>query len=324
MECGLTSLTQPPVAREAIAEELKCPICTSGQVDHWARAKDVEYYTSLDRFNYYRCDACDVLFLHPLPMGRLSEIYPSNYYSYAQAKSALIHRLKSFLDRHHLRSLLTRIPGSDLRVLDIGGGTGQVLDQVRAADPRVKFTQIIDLDERAEQAARAAGHDYVRGRIEETSALGEFDLILMLNLIEHVEDPVKVLAKAGSLLKASGKILIKTPNFDSLDARWFRHRAWGGYHCPRHWTLFTARSFRQAVDSAGLVTDRISFTQGAPFWAISVFEMLRSGGLVSASRDRPAPFHPIIPLLQAIFAAFDFARAPFAQTSQMFVEVRRG
>jgi len=313
-------------SRNYLAPELeppRCPLCTSGQVGLWTRARDIEYYTSSDWFNYYCCDSCEVLFLHPLPIERLAEIYPPTYYAYVQAERSLVQRIKSRLDKHRLRTVLAGIAGSDLAVLDIGGGTGQILNQVRDADQRVRFTQIVDLDSGAEHIARSAGHEYARCRIEEFSSNRDFDLILMLNLIEHVEDPVSVLSKAGSMLSSRGRMLVKTPNFDSLDARLFRHRSWGGYHCPRHWTLFTARSFERAALASGLRVSSLSYTQGAPFWAISVFEALRGAGFAQASADAPAPFHPIIPFLQGCFAAFDLARETFSRTSQIFAELSR-
>jgi SAM-dependent methyltransferase len=303
------------------ADRPPCPLCKSPDVQFWTRAKDVEYFTSTTWFNYFCCASCDILFLHPLPLDQLSQIYPSNYYAYIQAGGAIVKKIKSCLDRNKLRRVLKHIPGRELKVLDIGGGTGDLLNQVRLADTRVRFTQIVDLDARAEELARAAGHEYSRCRIEDFQSNYSFDLILLLNLIEHVENPVDVLQKAGSMLAPDGRILIKTPNFDSIDARLFRHRSWGGYHCPRHWILFTAGSLRNAAVAARLKVDRVSYTQGAPFWAISIFELLRRSGVLTASRTAPAPYHFTIPILQGIFAALDFARRPLSRTSQMFAEM---
>jgi SAM-dependent methyltransferase len=302
-----------------------CPLCVrDGHIRHWARAQDVEYYTSRDWYDYYRCEYCDVLFLHPLPANRLREIYPANYYSYVSGKRSWINAAKRLSDRNRLGQILRRIHGDTLQVLDVGGGTGGTLDILRQVDKRVGITEVVDLDEGAEAAARAAGHGYVRCRFEDFSGSRRYDLILLLNLIEHVKDPVAVLTKARTLLAPGGRILVKTPNVDSIDARLFRQRSWGGYHCPRHWTLFTPESFSEAAKTAGLEVIRVSFTQGAPFWAISIFERLRQAGWVKGSADAPAPFHPIIPVLQAIFAAADMVRAPFSRTSQIFVEMCAG
>ena len=112
---------------------------------------------------------------------------------------------------------------------------------------------------------------------------------------------------------------MKTPNHDSWDARLFRHSSWGGYHCPRHWVIFTPESFALAAEKAGLGVVDVALTQGAPFWSVSVLEMFRRWGLVAVSAERPAIYHPIMPLLQAAGAAFDFARKPFSRLSQMIV-----
>jgi len=125
------------------------------------------------------------------------------------------------------------------------------------------------------------------------------------------------LKKAGELLAPGGRIYLKTPNFRALDARLFKDRNWGGYHCPRHFVLFSRDSVTLAASKAGLAVNDFSYTQGAPFWSVSILEMLRGWGLVSVSANRPAIYHPLMPFLQAASAAFDFARAPYARLSQM-------
>jgi len=141
----------------------------------------------------------------------------------------------------------------------------------------------------------------------------------MLNLIEHVADPVGVLRKARGLLAPGGRIYIKTPNFRALDALLFRHRSWGGYHCPRHFVLFSRKSFAAAAIAADLAIRRFAYTQGAPFWSVSILDILRRCGLAEVSAARPAIYHPAMPLLQAAAALFDFARRPFSRLSQMVV-----
>ena len=110
---------------------------------------------------------------------------------------------------------------------------------------------------------------YFLGRIEEYQPDTEFDLILALNLIEHVANPLEVMTKLKDCLSTPGMVLVKTPNIDSLDHRLFRHKNWGGYHCPRHWTLFDRESFLNLASEAGLRVTYFAYTQGAPFWAWS-------------------------------------------------------
>ena len=114
-------------------------------------------------------------------------------------------------------------------------------------------------------------------------------------------------------------VLIKTPNIDSLDYRWFQHRNWGGFHCPRHWVLFQRESFLSLATKAGLSVSRFAYTQGAPFWAVSVLAALQERQLIRLGANRPAYQHPLYRVLTLLFAAFDFLRRPLAKTSQMFV-----
>ncbi len=295
-----------------------CPCCGSTNSEEWTKATDREYRTTNEEFTLYRCSECLSIFLHPVPVHRLSEIYPSNYYSFADQKKSFIADIKTWLDKRFFRSLTGKFTSQSLSALDIGGGVGWELNVMQSADTRVQNTMIVDLDPDAAEGAKKNGHGYFCGRIEEYSTVQKFDIILMLNLIEHVEFPLEVLSKARELLSDNGIIVIKTPNCDAWDARLFKYKNWGGFHCPRHWTLFTKESFELCAKKAGLNAKEFSYTQGAPFWATSTLFFLENMGLVSITRERPVVYHPLYAPLTGLFAGFDFARGLFAKTSQMF------
>jgi 2-polyprenyl-3-methyl-5-hydroxy-6-metoxy-1,4-benzoquinol methylase len=299
-----------------------CPVC-GGAGALYAVARDTEYFTSDRSFAYAHCASCDVLYVDPMLKDRLGEIYPPNYYSFQAADGrTAVTAVKEWLDARAFRALLRSIPGEGLATLDVGGGTGNLSSLMRKIDRRVIRTQIVDIDPAAKAAAEGAGHGYFCGGFEDFDATDRYDVILMLNLIEHVADPVGMLAKARSLMSKRGLLYIKTPNFRSLDARLFRHRNWGGYHCPRHFVLFNKASFVAACTRAGLAVVEFGYTQGAPFWTHSLLNLLREHGLVTISAERPGIYHPLTPVLQIATAAFDFARKPFAPLSQMIVTLR--
>ncbi len=300
-----------------------CLACGAKDLVVWAEAVDAEYHSVPERFTYWQCLACGCLSIDPCPVGRLAEIYPSSYYSFSRHAASLLERVKRALDRRLLRSVLRGCPADALAVLDVGGGTGWMLDEARRADLRVRDTVVVDIDGTARAAAEAAGHRFFAGGIEEFPVTERFDLVLMLNIIEHVQDPVAVLRSAGQRLKAGGRILLKTPNYDSLDARLFRRSYWGGLHCPRHWVLFTPDALRSAAARAGLEVQRLELTQGAPFWAWSVLDALERRGWILVSTRRPMHRHPLAPLLLSLFGVVDLLRRPFMTTSQMFLVLAR-
>jgi SAM-dependent methyltransferase len=294
-----------------------CPACASANSLPYGRYRDEEYVTSTDSFDYWQCGACGTVYLYPLPVARLAEIYPSNYYSFRSGGMNPVLWIKERLDAVYLRRVLRGITADELAVLDVGGGAGRMLDLVRSLDRRVRFTQVVDLDPAAGEAARAAGHTYECRRIEEFASPRRFHLVLMLNLIEHVAAPREVLANIASFLAPRGLIVVKTPNLDATDARIFRPSYWAGLHVPRHWTVFTRESFDRMLGRTGLEVRRFDYTQGAPFWAASVLAAWRRRGWASISPQRPVVYHPMFAPLSAIFAAIDLARAPWARTSQM-------
>lgn len=287
----------------------------------YARATDIEYFTTPRTFDYYHCQDCDILFIAPMLSDQLSTIYPPSYYAFDEKSQATIAwKVKRWLDKRLMRGVTSRIRGADnLSILDIGGGTGWMAAAARTADSRVARTLVVDMDPQAETRARSGGHDFYCGRIEDFASKEKFDLILMLNLIEHVPDPDQIIRASAKLLSPRGRILIQTPNFRSLDAFLFRYRSWGGYHCPRHFVLFSKSSLSQLLVRNELAVEKIRYTQGAAFWATSIMHELAQRGIISAGPNRYYHMHPASPILQIFFAAFDFIRRPFSKTSQMVV-----
>jgi 2-polyprenyl-3-methyl-5-hydroxy-6-metoxy-1,4-benzoquinol methylase len=300
----------------------ECLACGSQSVSHWATARDIEYYAVPDSFDYVACADCRSLSIVDPPVARLAEIYPANYYSFSETGQSPIERVKQWLDRRQFARLFSTVKGSSLSALDVGGGAGWLLTLAKAVEPRLAETLVVDLDAAAEARARAAGHDFFLGPVETFESTKKFDVIFMLNLIEHVADPVAVLTKMRSLLAPDGVIFLKTPNYDSLDARLFRNQSWGGLHCPRHWVIFTPESFTRAASAADLTVVKLELTQGAPFWTVSALSWLARHGLVRIDAKRPAVEHPLFGPLSAAFAAFDMIRGRAMRTSQMFVTLR--
>jgi SAM-dependent methyltransferase len=300
-----------------------CLSCGSTKLENFSKATDVEYFTTDDIFNYNRCLSCDTLSIDPIPSDQLSLIYPKNYYSFQTQKAGFLLKVKIYLDGLLFKKILSQLKENTINALDIGGGAGWMLDVLMSCDPRISKRQVVDIDAQAKSLAEQKGHSYFCGKFEDFKYVEKFNLILMLNLIEHVENPKEILKKAYDCLEKDGFVLIKTPNFKSLDANLFRHNNWGGYHCPRHWVLFSMDSFESLAKSIGFSIDKKSYTQGSPFWAWSTLHLLQRGGLVTVSADKPAFQHSLIPFLMLFFAVFDFLRMPFFKTSQMIFVLKK-
>ena len=297
---------------------LPCVNCSSTDTGFYAEAKDVEYFTSTKFFKYHHCNNCDVLFIDPMPVDELQIIYPSNYYSFTTDNKGFSFKIKNYLDKLFFKKLLKQIHAPSLDVLDIGGGTGWLLDTIKNLDERVAHTQIVDIDKLAEVAAIKNGHQYFCGTVETFETEKKYHVILLLNLIEHVANPELVLAKANQLLAPGGLVIVKTPNYKSWDARLFKNQHWGGYHCPRHWVIFNEQSFENLAIKCNFTIRQFNYTQGAPFWTVSILHYLHRNRWIKASVEKPLIYHPFFGFISIITAALDFLRKPFAPLSQMF------
>lgn len=127
-----------------------------------------------------------------------------------------------------LRGTLAGTP----RLLDCGAATGYLMEEAAAAGMEPYGVELSEFG--AGQIAEKFGADRAfRGPFEEASFAGVdrdfFDVITMVDFIEHVRDPAAILTKAYRLLKPGGRILLLTPNAASLSRklmglRWLHYK----------------------------------------------------------------------------------------------------
>jgi 2-polyprenyl-3-methyl-5-hydroxy-6-metoxy-1,4-benzoquinol methylase len=201
-------------------------------------------------YNIIKCTNCDILYISPIPLD-LSKIYPDNYYSYSKGNQGIIYKIKNLIDILFYKRLLKIInKRDDISILDIGGGNGSILNIFKKITKKVCKTKIIDISESSKKEAEEHGHTFCCGRVEEYFSEEKFDIILLLNLIEHLPNPLDILSKCKNLLNDDGIIVIQTPNYESLDCKLFRNFNWAGFHTPRHFILFNEKSIKKNITIA--------------------------------------------------------------------------
>jgi 2-polyprenyl-3-methyl-5-hydroxy-6-metoxy-1,4-benzoquinol methylase len=132
-------------------------------------------------------------------------------------------------------------------VLDVGCGVGLLLDEARRLGWR---TQGVELSDWGVRRARHAGLEVFQGTIEEAGfAPGSFDAVFMIDVLEHLADPVRTLAKVSQVLRPGGVLCLVTPNAASAAARVLGSRWWG--MLPGHVVLFPHRRLCELLGIMG-------------------------------------------------------------------------
>jgi len=257
---------------------INCPVCESKNVIFYNESRDIEYFSSSKLYRYYSCKSCDVIFLLN-PPSDISKIYPKSYYSFNESNNNLyffFNAIKNYLENQMFKKILKKIKKKKIYCLDIGGASGWISKNLVQADQRIKKITIVDIvSPNIMNTNQNPKIDFVKSKIENFKTKKKYDFVLLLNLIEHVPNPDLVLAKIRNMLNPNGICLIKTPNHRSLNNLIFKNLYWGGLHCPRHFVIFSFKSFLSICKKSKLAIVDYKFTQGFPQWHASFIGSLR-------------------------------------------------
>lgn len=251
----------PPVGRAWSGEV--CPQCgADGAVMH-DRLTDKLFGTP-GEFQLDRCSSrrCGLAWLHAMPAEEDVGAFYDSYYTHEEPApvrvagelSAVrrwfaavwplgIHRRR----RDWLRGLC--LPDAGGVVLEVGTGSGRNLNALRERGWRVVGQDIDPVS--AGAAAARFGIEVHAGPIAELPAeLGHFDAVLLHHVVEHLREPERDLRRCRDLLADGGRLVVMTPNIDSVGHRLLRRR-WRGLEPPRHLFLYNPSTMRELLRRAG-------------------------------------------------------------------------
>ena len=156
-------------------------------------------------------------------------------------------------------------PGS--RVLDVGCGTGALSVVMRD----VCHATVFGVEPDSSRAARTAerGIEVHAGVLtpELHRRIGEFDIAVYADVLEHLSDPLHELQTVAPFVKPGGLVIVSVPNvahwsvrLDLLRGR-FRYAEYGIMDAT-HLRWFTEETIRQLMVQAGIEVVRVQQTAG--------------------------------------------------------------
>jgi 2-polyprenyl-3-methyl-5-hydroxy-6-metoxy-1,4-benzoquinol methylase len=171
----------------------------------------------------------------------------------AIAQRAFVHSYANY-QTNSRTEMLDLLPASVTTLLDVGGGEGGF----GAAFVRARGGRAVLVEMNPEAAALAAAHGLeVRctsfATLDETEA---YDCVALLEVLEHLADPLAALQKAHRLLRAGGCVLLSVPNVghwsvvrDLLEGEFYYQPV--GILCNTHLRFFTRPGLERLLGDAG-------------------------------------------------------------------------
>ncbi len=105
-------------------------------------------------------------------------------------------------------------PAANARILDIGCGEGKFLDVAREAG---MTTAGVEISQTAARQAAEKGHQVYRQSIAGAAfARDEFDVAVMWDILEHLDQPRRALRNVAEALRPGGKLVVLTPMMRSI------------------------------------------------------------------------------------------------------------
>lgn len=143
------------------------------------------------------------------------------------------------------------------RWLDVGFGAGLLLRAAKRGGWQVVGTEVAAP---AWEKMKKDGFDVRLGELHECDLEERgFDVVSMVEVLEHVENPSALVAEAAGLLRPGGILYFTTPNVGSLSYRVLGKR-WSVVTPPHHLQLFSTNGVESLLARAGfevITTERV-------------------------------------------------------------------
>ncbi|MEO0108628.1 MAG: bifunctional glycosyltransferase/class I SAM-dependent methyltransferase [candidate division WOR-3 bacterium] len=161
------------------------------------------------------------------------------------------------------RKIAQAIKGRDLKILDLGCGQGHIADLITNPGTQITGIDLVDSPGRSPRVSRFIGQDLERE--PDLTGLGQFDYVLLADILEHVRNPLELLRASRTVLKPGGAAIVCVPNVAHWSVRLsllfgrFNYRP-RGIMDETHVRFYTKSAIRQLLKSAGFEVSNLEAT----------------------------------------------------------------
>lgn len=206
---------------------MNCPICSATPLEQFP----------VKHVNAAKCGNCG----HIYAVGVASDHGVQDFSGPDVQLAEFAARNRRLIDRWRRDDFIA----ANARVLDFGAGSGHILRSLVQEIPNLDI-HCVEAGQKAAEFLRLLGFTVHSDLLDATPS--SYDTILLIELLEHLSDPVNFLQVIKGCLKPKGKIFMSTPIGETSSG----NRNLPTYDTAEHVQFWTARSFALACQKVGL------------------------------------------------------------------------
>ena len=235
-----------------MSEYMFCPLCNYNN--------STTLFSLGNKYKLLRCNNCRFVFILPRPsFSELEEYYNTDYkYNYTPKP---ISKVKAKYSARRLDKLIIQHNPKTKTVLEIGCSFGSTIYGLEQHGYQVAGTDL------SKSSCDYISENYdikaYNSEFPPVEEYGNYDALIISQLIEHIIEPVDFLKSALIYLKNDGLVFIATPNIDCFLFNIFRKN----YHIirpPEHINFFNSSSIRRLFTESGV--SPIAVYTRSPIW----------------------------------------------------------
>ncbi len=240
-------------------EEVLCPTCDN-------KANKELIYMHDNGVGFYKCLNCNIEYASPRLMEKellslyegddwktLSDYDNWTYKKWKETKGPRFHLVQQNIN------LIKKFINSGGSILDVGCDIGLT---VKSLEKNGYYSEGVEISSvGAKIAKEKTGITVHNIQLENYQSDIKFDGVLLLDVLEHLYDPIKVLTECGGHMKQGGYIFIHVPHHGGISTRFkrFLHRmgikkGYKHFGFPAHIYNFDKRSLKAILARSGFET----------------------------------------------------------------------
>jgi 2-polyprenyl-3-methyl-5-hydroxy-6-metoxy-1,4-benzoquinol methylase len=219
-----------------------CPICASDDAKLLFFTRGMHVVT---------CTSCNLTYSQEV-LTRAAEksMYQHSHFMvhYREIKNNRIYSQLEAKKADYIMSVAGRFAAKKANLLEIGCSNGQIMS---SAARRGWTAYGIEVNEELALESTDNGLNVIQGYFPDDMPDDwcDFDLVVMLDVLEHAEKPLAFLKDASNYLKRGGLAVLQMPNFNSLIIR--LEGAANSNFCHGHWSHFTSDTLDRIMRAGG-------------------------------------------------------------------------